>query len=93
MSATETIDLDAVRRSWSMLVDARGDAQTCLEKSPFDSHQRDYFSGRVTALDFAIGVLEDLLHAPVYGPDNPPRLRKPGESLSDYRSAMGWSNG
>ncbi len=27
-----------------------------------------------------------------YGPDNPPRLRKPGESLEDYRTAMGWGN-
>jgi hypothetical protein len=25
-----------------------------------------------------------------YGPDNPPRLRKPGESVEDYRIAMGW---
>ena len=27
----------------------------------------------------------------VYGPDNPPRLRKPGESVEEYRVAMGWS--
>lgn len=27
---------------------------------------------------------------PVYGPDNPPRLRMPGESVQDYRIAMGW---
>lgn len=27
----------------------------------------------------------------VYGPDNPPRLRKPGESVDEYRVAMGWS--
>lgn len=26
-----------------------------------------------------------------FGPNNPPRLRKPGESLADYRAAMGWS--
>ena len=26
-----------------------------------------------------------------YGPDNPARLRKPGESLEDYRQEMGWS--
>lgn len=26
----------------------------------------------------------------VYGPDNPPRLRKPGESVDEYRAAMGW---
>ena len=26
-----------------------------------------------------------------YGPDNPPRLRKPGESVDEYRAAMGWS--
>lgn len=25
-----------------------------------------------------------------YGPDNPPRLRRPGESVQEYRSAMGW---
>lgn len=25
-----------------------------------------------------------------YGPDNPPRLRRPGESIADYRIAMGW---
>lgn len=25
-----------------------------------------------------------------YTPDNPPRLRKPGESLGEYRVAMGW---
>lgn len=29
---------------------------------------------------------------PTYGPDNPPRLRKPGESIEEYRAAMGWSN-
>lgn len=29
--------------------------------------------------------------APKYGPDNPPRLRKPGESVEEYRAAMGWS--
>lgn len=29
--------------------------------------------------------------SPAFGPDNPPRLRKPGESLDEYRSAMGWS--
>lgn len=28
--------------------------------------------------------------APVYGPDNPPRLRKPGESVEEYRRMMGW---
>ena len=28
---------------------------------------------------------------PAFGPDNPPRLRKPGESLDEYRAAMGWS--
>lgn len=27
-----------------------------------------------------------------YGPDNPPRLRKPGESVEEYREAMGWGN-
>ena len=27
---------------------------------------------------------------PKYGPDNPPRLRKPGESVEEYREAMGW---
>lgn len=26
------------------------------------------------------------------GPDNPPRLRKPGESVEEYREAMGWGN-
>ncbi len=26
-----------------------------------------------------------------YGQDNPPRLRKPGESVDEYRAAMGWS--
>ena len=26
-----------------------------------------------------------------YGPENPPRLRKPGESVEQYRMAMGWS--
>lgn len=26
-----------------------------------------------------------------FGPNNTPRLRKPGESLADYRAAMGWS--
>jgi len=25
-----------------------------------------------------------------YGPNNPPRLRNPGESVEDYRVAMGW---
>ena len=25
-----------------------------------------------------------------YGPNNPPRLRKPSESVEDYRAAMGW---
>lgn len=25
-----------------------------------------------------------------FGQNNPPRLRKPGESLADYRAAMGW---
>lgn len=25
-----------------------------------------------------------------YGPDNPPRLRAPGESVRDYRVSMGW---
>lgn len=25
-----------------------------------------------------------------YGPNNPPRFRKPGESVEDYRVAMGW---
>lgn len=29
---------------------------------------------------------------PTYGPSNPPRLRKPGESLEEYRAAMGWIN-
>lgn len=29
---------------------------------------------------------------PTHGPSNPPRLRKPGESLEEYRAAMGWSN-
>ena len=29
---------------------------------------------------------------PNYGPDNPPRLRKPGESVEEYREAMGWGN-
>lgn len=29
---------------------------------------------------------------PHFGPDNPPRLRKPGESVDEYRAAMGWSN-
>ena len=28
--------------------------------------------------------------SPRYGPDNPPRLRKPGESLDEYRTTMGW---
>ena len=27
---------------------------------------------------------------PTYGPSHPPRLRKPGESLEEYRAAMGW---
>lgn len=27
-----------------------------------------------------------------YGPDNPPRLRKQGESVEEYRKAMGWKN-
>ena len=27
---------------------------------------------------------------PAYGPDNPPRLRKPDESVEEYRAAMGW---
>lgn len=27
-----------------------------------------------------------------YGPDNPPRLRIPGESVGEYRAAMGWTN-
>lgn len=27
-----------------------------------------------------------------YGIDNPPRLRKPGESLHEYRIAMGWES-
>jgi hypothetical protein len=31
--------------------------------------------------------------APAYGPDNPPRLRKQGESVEDYRVAMGWDAG
>lgn len=62
MSTSETIDIDSVRRSWSVLVDARCDAQTCLEKSPVGHSAHDYFSGRVSALDFSIGVLEDLLH-------------------------------
>ena len=26
-----------------------------------------------------------------YGPENPPRLRKPVESVEQYRMAMGWS--
>jgi len=26
-----------------------------------------------------------------YTPDDPPRLRKDGESLAEYRTAMGWS--
>ena len=26
-----------------------------------------------------------------YGPNNPPRLRRPDESVDDYRAAMGWS--
>ncbi|WP_312517262.1 hypothetical protein [Massilia sp.] len=26
-----------------------------------------------------------------YGPDNPPRLRRPDESVADYRIAMGWA--
>lgn len=25
-----------------------------------------------------------------YGPNNPPRLRKPDESVEQYRAAMGW---
>lgn len=29
---------------------------------------------------------------PTYGPDNPPRLRKQGESIEEYRAAMGWNN-
>lgn len=30
-------------------------------------------------------------HTPTkYGPNNPPRLRMPGESVEDYRVAMGW---
>lgn len=62
MSAAETIEIESIRRSWSMLVDARCDAQTSLDKSPYQSNQHDYFAGRVTALDFAIGVLEDLIH-------------------------------
>jgi hypothetical protein len=28
----------------------------------------------------------------LFGPDNPPRLRKPGESVEDYRIAMGWDH-
>ena len=28
---------------------------------------------------------------PEYGPDNPPRLRRPDESVADYRIAMGWA--
>ena len=27
---------------------------------------------------------------PRYGPNNPPRLRKPSESVEQYRIAMGW---
>ncbi len=27
---------------------------------------------------------------PAYGPNNPPRLRRPGESVDAYRQAMGW---
>lgn len=62
MSTPETIEIESIRRSWSMLVDARCDAQTSLDKSPYESSQHDYFSGRVTALDFAIAAMEDLLH-------------------------------
>jgi hypothetical protein len=28
--------------------------------------------------------------SPTYGPNNPPRLRRDGESVEDYRAAMGW---
>lgn len=28
--------------------------------------------------------------SPAYGPDNPPRLRRPDESVEAYREAMGW---
>lgn len=28
---------------------------------------------------------------PAHGPDNPPRLRRPDESVEQYRAAMGWS--
>ena len=28
---------------------------------------------------------------PEYGPDTPPRLRRPDESVADYRIAMGWA--
>ena len=27
-----------------------------------------------------------------YGPENPPRLRKPGESVEQYSAAMGWKS-
>jgi hypothetical protein len=28
----------------------------------------------------------------IYGPNNPPRLRRTGESIEDYRREMGWAN-
>ena len=35
-------------------------------------------------------TLRNMAEVPKYGPDNPPRLRKPGESVEEYREAMGW---
>lgn len=37
-------------------------------------------------------TLRNMAKAPSYGPDNPPRLRKPGESVEEYRAAIGWGN-
>lgn len=52
----------------------------------------------VNALDITVKRLKSVQNNYIsmsakYGPDNPPRLRKPGESVSDYRAAMGWNNG
>lgn len=58
--------------------------------------RREYHSSlieleeEVRAMISAAPAAPKVVSTHCYGPDNPPRLRKPGESVQEYRASMGW---
>lgn len=86
-------EIDTVHSTISLALIAAGLTEAATELSALRTAAKERIAS--TRLELRTNCLLNGPAAPrsqTYGPDNPARLRKPGESVEKYRAAMGWTN-